>query len=119
MEHQSERLGRAFEPGDWLYPSEALFVLSLNAGRHVSATALYKLVERGQVHTRSAGHRRRQYLYDDLAHLRLPGPGQPPDELAGLKANVRAQRAYRARQREKREQARVLREESAEYRSAD
>lgn len=101
--HFSERFGRNFEPGDWLYAAEALDVLAANAGRRVSESNLTKLKD-GRVRSKLLSERRRVYLYDDLRDVEIaPTSGPRRDESLSDRANVRAQRAFRERERAQKE----------------
>lgn len=114
-EHYSERLGRNFAPGDWLFAAEALEVLSTNAGRRVSDANLSVLRASG-IRSQLLSPRRRVYLYDDLCDVVIhSSAGRPRDESVSQRSNIRAQRAYRDRQRKLKEQA--LHEKLEEYRA--
>jgi hypothetical protein len=103
MEHYSMRLERNFQPGDWLYAAEVLEVLSANAGRRVSDSNLTILVA-GGARSELFTPRRRVYLYEDVQDVVIAASAGRPRSRDEKSPQVRAQHAYRERQRKEKAQ---------------
>jgi hypothetical protein len=103
MEHFSERFKRNFQDGDWLTRTEVAAVLTANSGRPVSIEYVSDIARRENAHVQIIENKH-LYLYDDIKELEVSLKRGPKGELSQSPVAQR-QRAFRARQQEKKRQA--------------